>query len=110
MPHRETAPRDRLLCNPFLKAVLGVRCTVSQRCCNGTCKDVETDATNCGGCGNTCPRPVTATRMNCVRGACSQNQYFLWAQSQFSKCLTTFNTYSANSLSEATACAQNQYP
>jgi hypothetical protein len=47
-------------------------CTQSQCCppgnsyCSGTCVDVTTSATNCGGCGKSCPSPAT-----CAAGICT---------------------------------------
>lgn len=39
--------------------------TQTTQCCSGTCVDVSSDATNCGGCGNVCPPSAI-----CVQGSC----------------------------------------
>src|SRR5262249_18365535 len=97
--------------NGFNCGRCNLRSTLAQRCCNGTCKDVVTDSQNCGGCGNTCPTTCKGTtRVNCVNGIGSGHTYSFLVQDQRSKCLSYFVTYTANSLSEATQCAQNQYP
>ncbi|MFN8590040.1 MAG: hypothetical protein U0031_01180 [Thermomicrobiales bacterium] len=37
------------------KCGTGAACPSGQRCCNGICKNITNDPTNCGGCGNVCP-------------------------------------------------------
>jgi hypothetical protein len=41
-------------------------CDSSQTCCARQCLDLETDARNCGKCGNAC-----ASGSACVKGACT---------------------------------------
>lgn len=38
-------------------------CTGSEACCGDVCVDTNTDANNCGSCGNSCPG-------GCVNGSC----------------------------------------
>ena len=86
----------------------GVRCSIKQQCCSGACKDLGTDPQNCGTCGQSCPTTCTgSTRINCSNGVCSPHTYFFWVQSPRSKCLEGFRSYTANSVSEAMQCAQN---
>ena len=53
-------------------------CPAGTTNCNGTCVDVNVDATNCGGCGITCPGPKSASPRHpgggspaCTAGQCS---------------------------------------
>ncbi len=43
-----------------------VCCTTGTACCNGTCTSVNSDANNCGACGNVCP----ASTPVCIQGTC----------------------------------------
>jgi hypothetical protein len=42
-------------------------CPTGKACCNGTCTSVNSDANNCGACGNVCP----ASAPFCIQGTCS---------------------------------------
>jgi Stigma-specific protein, Stig1 len=44
-----------------------VCCAAGTTCCNGTCTDLNSDANNCGACGNICP----ASAPICNQGTCS---------------------------------------
>ncbi|MFO0567107.1 MAG: MopE-related protein, partial [Polyangiaceae bacterium] len=41
----------------------------AETCCTSSCHDLQTDPTNCGTCGNTCPTPLNAQAV-CNTGAC----------------------------------------
>jgi len=43
-----------------------VCCPTGTACCNGTCTPVNSDANNCGACGNVCP----ASTPVCIQGTC----------------------------------------
>jgi hypothetical protein len=42
-------------------------CATSSACCNGVCTNVNSDARNCGACGNVCGGSTPA----CIQGTCS---------------------------------------
>lgn len=46
----------------------GTPCGTGQVTCGGVCTDIQTDAHNCGGCGNTCQFVNGAAQ--CVGGSC----------------------------------------
>src|SRR5207237_989164 len=39
--------------------------------CGGQCVDPDTDASNCGGCGNACKAGATNTQPVCLNGQCA---------------------------------------
>ena len=43
-------------------------CPTSAACCNGTCTSVNSDANNCGACGNVCG----GSTPYCIQGACRE--------------------------------------
>lgn len=47
----------------------GVVCAAGRTCCNGTCAALDTDATNCGKCGNDCTAQGTSQEA-CTGGSC----------------------------------------
>jgi hypothetical protein len=44
----------------------GYACTGGKICCNGKCLDWKTDNANCGGCGRVCPPPRQCVNGNCI--------------------------------------------
>jgi hypothetical protein len=48
-------------------------CPAGQTACNGQCVNSQTDATNCGACGNVCDLPHTTVN-KCVAGGCAPSQ------------------------------------
>jgi hypothetical protein len=47
------------------------QCAVPERCCSGTCADLDGDDANCGACGHVCPADHTCGnngRCNCPVG------------------------------------------
>ena len=43
-----------------------VRCSSGQSNCSGTCKDLQSDTSNCGSCGHACGGGETCTSASCV--------------------------------------------
>ena len=58
----------QLMNNPQHCGGCGVTCDQNETCCNGTCRNLNTDRLHCGECGNTCPLHL----FYCVDKQCKQ--------------------------------------
>src|SRR5262249_44845244 len=77
-------------------------CNQGLTVCNGICRNLQTDAANCGACGNACPMGH-----QCVQGACKGNGCGQ-GLTQCGNACVNLQTDAANCGACGQACAQGQ--
>ena len=86
-----TAPKkgaDQVLVSRVMAGTCSSSCASGSACCNGTCRKLDTDATNCGACFKSCPINgiCQATKCSCPSGETNCGLTCTNTQNDFQHC------------------------
>jgi hypothetical protein len=89
-------------CVSYSGAVCPCAAGTTPACCDGICKDLSDDASNCGSCGKICSGPTSGTGTAiCISGNCSVS-----CSGPYSACPTVNSTYCANEQTDLNNCGR----